>query len=61
MQGVRVSRMKLITILSEQEQLQENEFIIPIKYEPKLIVRNDYYKRYELQKLIILLRLQKHD
>ena len=51
--------MKLITILSEQ--LQKNEIIIPIKYEPKLIVRNDYYKRYELQKLIILLRLQKHD
>lgn len=45
--------MKLITVVSEK--LQENEIIIPIKYEPKLFVRNDYYKRYELQKLVVLL------
>ena len=48
--------MKLITVLSEQ--LQKNEIIIPIKYEPKLFVRNDYYKRYELQNLIVLLRFE---
>lgn len=48
--------MKLITVLSEQ--LQKNEIIIPIKYEPKLFVRNDYYKRYELQKLTVLLRFE---
>ncbi len=51
--------MKLITVLSEQ--LEKNEIIIPIKYEPKLFVRNDYYKRYQLQKLIVLLRIQKYD
>jgi len=49
--------MKLITVV--KEQLQENEIIIPIKYEPKLFVRNDYYKRYQLQKLVVLLGSKK--
>ena len=54
--------MKLITVLSEPLQenkiiipVKENEIIIPVKYEPKLLVRDSYYKRYELQKLILLL------
>ena len=44
-----------MSLILEKSILKEKVITIPIKYEPKLVVRPEYYQRYEIQKLIGLM------